>query len=122
MGAFMPICPSCGAEYKAGKNTCADCGASLVDHTDPPITADTVDIYLCYDPQEAQRVIEVLRAAGIDPLLRDQSSSAFPIPAVGSVSQKLIAVTAEDAERARTVVDAAIQDGVIVGEGQVVTA
>jgi hypothetical protein len=101
-------------------STCADCGAALVDHLDEGTTEqDTTDVYVCYDPQESQRVIEVLRAAGIDPLVRDRGSTAFPLN-VGTESQKLIAVTREDAERARPIVEAAIQDGVLVGEGKVV--
>jgi hypothetical protein len=114
----MPICPVCSAEYRVGTTTCADCGAALVDRlVDDATTQDTVDVYRCWDEQELQRVIEVLRAAGVDTLLRDKTSSAFPMPGVDQ--GKIIAVTRDDAERARTIVEAAIQDGVIVGDGQV---
>ena len=32
----MPFCPSCGAEYRAGFATCADCRVALVDSPPPP--------------------------------------------------------------------------------------
>ena len=90
----MPFCPSCPTEYRDDAVTCADCGAELVAEPplgEEPLAGDRIDVYVCYNDQQAIRAIGVLGEGGIEGLLRDRASSAFPTT-VGMTAQKVIAV------------------------------
>ena len=79
-----------------------------------------IDIYVCHDAQHADRILDILRSEGLTPLLRDRSSSAFPTQ-IGIMGEQLIAVHEDEAPKARTVISAAIEDGVVPEEGELVT-
>lgn len=78
-----------------------------------------IDVYVCHDIQHAERVADILREAGIEPLLRDRSSTPFPT-AVGLMAERRIAVHADGATQARETIRAAIDDGIIGSEGEIV--
>ena len=114
----MPFCPSCRAEYEPNATSCADCGVDLVDTLgDTASTEDMIDIYECYEPQQAERLAVVLSNRGVHVLVRDRSSSAFPTT-VGKTSQQLLAVPRDQRELARSIIEAAVDDGVVPPEGE----
>ena len=76
------------------------------------------DVYICYDAQLTDRALEVLEEAGIECLLRDRTSSAFPVN-VGLAGQKVIAVPAHLVGQARTCLAGAVEDGVLSADGTV---
>lgn len=86
-----------------------------VDATD----ADTCDVYQCYDPQELERAAEVLEEAGIEPLWRDTTSSAFPLT-TGTQGRRILAVLATHEAVARNRLREAQEDGILSEDGQVV--
>jgi hypothetical protein len=66
----MPFCPKCETEYRAGFNTCANCGEQLVEQLPPPpeIPIDNeplVAIYYAPEKLRAFAVKDALEAAGI---------------------------------------------------------
>jgi hypothetical protein len=116
----MPFCPSCRAEFKPDTTKCADCGDALVDRlADDSSTDDMVDIYECYEPQQAERLATVLSNRAVHVLVRDRSSSAFPTN-VGKTAQQLLAVPREQREHAQSIIEAAIHDGVVPPEGKMI--
>lgn len=116
----MAYCAECGSEYEPHVQRCPDCDVVLVSQRPerPRETFEMFDVYLCYDEQEAERAQGVLEDEGIQTLLRDHASTAFPMN-VGATSEKLIAVAPDAATRAGELLQAAISDGVLVGEGRV---
>ena len=114
----MPICPSCRSEYEAGTKKCTECDVALVDKVaDSTMADDTIDLYACYEAQQATRLAELLQEERIDVLVRDRSSGLFPTN-VGKTAQRIIAVPASEAERARELIENAIKDGVIPDDGE----
>jgi hypothetical protein len=117
----MPYCPSCRSEYEEGTVTCADCGEPLVDQLDDNGSVEElVDVYECWEGQQAERLATVLRDSDIHVLVRDRSSSAFPTN-VGKTAQQLLAVPREQAADARSVISNAVNDGVVPAEGNLLT-
>jgi hypothetical protein len=101
---------------------CADCGVDLVDRLeDRATTSDTVDIYICYDAQQATRLADLLSNKGMHVLVRDRSSSAFPTN-VGRTAQHVVAVPIGDREHAQSVIEAAIHDGIVPADGVMISA
>lgn len=86
-----------------------------VDATD----ADTCDVYQCYDPQELERAAEILEEAGIEPLWRDTTSTAFPLT-TGTQGRKVLAVLQADEAIARSRLKEAQEDGILSEDGVVV--
>jgi len=78
---------------------------------------DFINIYASYSTQDTQRLCEILRGAGIELLTRDRGSSSFPTN-VGTTAQMLIAVMKPEAARSKELINAAIEDGVISGDGE----
>lgn len=76
------------------------------------------DVYVCYDAHLTDVAMEVLEEAGIEYLLRDNGSSAFPTN-VGYGGQKVIAVPAHLVGQARTCLLGAVEDNVLPGDGTV---
>lgn len=114
----MPFCPSCRAEYKKGTPVCVDCQTQLVESLDStPDTADMVDIYLCNDEQMADRVRALLEDEGIEVMVRDHASTAFPVSA-GEGAEQRIAVAASQETAARKILADAMTDGLLAGEGE----
>lgn len=114
----MPFCESCRAEYEAGTEVCADCNESLVDSLpDSGVPAELTDVYVCFDAGEAERIGEVLVVDGIEVLIRDRTSSAFPMN-VGEQAKQIVAVSQSDLPRARELIEAAVADGVVSPDGK----
>ena len=94
----MPFCPSCRTEYRADTTTCADCKTDLVAQR-PPEEAhpagERIDVYICFNDQQATRAIGVLGDGNVEGLLRDRASSSFPTT-VGMTAQKVIAVREQE--------------------------
>ncbi|MBJ80498.1 MAG: hypothetical protein CMH60_04195 [Myxococcales bacterium] len=80
------------------------------------IDEEMLDIYRCYDHQEALRLLDLLETKNIEGLLRDRSTSAFPT-SVGMTSQQIIAVLSSDQQEAVAAIKTAINDEVVSGEG-----
>ncbi|MEZ4269928.1 MAG: hypothetical protein R3C68_00345 [Myxococcota bacterium] len=85
--------------------------------SETPIQSDMLDVYVSYNPVQTDRILELLLSAGIEPLLRDRSSSAFPI-SVGGANAQLIAIPENQVERTRMLIRTAREDGVIDDEGE----
>jgi hypothetical protein len=114
----MPICPSCRSEYQAGTKKCPECDVVLVDKlANTPLADDTIDLYACYETQQAERLAEILEEESIDVLVRDCGSNVFPTN-VGKNAQRIIAVPSSAAARARELITAAIKDGIVPNEGE----
>jgi len=114
----MPFCPSCHAEYQPDVDFCSDCDTSLEAALPDDPTGEMVNVYVCFDGQNAERALELLLSEGIEPLLRDNASTAFPIDA-GTESKKLIAVSHADLVKARELLSAAVADEVLLDTGKV---
>lgn len=109
----MPFCPSCTTEYQEGTRACAECGATLVATLkDGTLPGDTADVYVCWDEQQLERVTELLDGEGIDWLVRDHGSSAFPLT-VGDSAKRVVAVPATELTQAQQIIATAIADGVL---------
>jgi hypothetical protein len=118
----MPNCPACRSEYQAGTKICPECDVALVDKlTDATMAESTVDLYACYETQQAERLAEILEEESIDVLVRDMSSNVFPT-SVGKNAQRIIAVPASEAPRARELIETAIKDGVVPDEGELLAS
>jgi hypothetical protein len=114
----MPSCESCRAEYEAGTEVCAECNVPLVDSLpDAGGPAELTDLYVCYDAGEAERLAEVLVSDGIEVMVRDRSSTAFPMN-VGEQAKQIIAVGGSDLARARELIKTAVADGVVSPDGK----
>ena len=79
------------------------------------------DVYICHSEPQVDRVLGLFEEAGIEALIRDRASSSFPTN-VGLTAEKLVAVGADDVDKARTLISEAIADGVLLPEGEVLTA
>ncbi len=77
---------------------------------------EMLDLYRCYEHQEALRLMDLLEEKNIEALLRDRSASAFPT-SVGMTSQQIIAVTQSDREEAQALIKTAIKDEVVSAQG-----
>lgn len=118
----MSYCPTCRAEFQIPAGVCPECDtrlvAALVDDTSDE---EMLDVYACYDAQELERARELLADRGLEVLLRDRGSTAFPTT-VGMTATKLVAVRATQHKVALEVLRSAIADGVLVPEGHLVEA
>jgi hypothetical protein len=118
MEAAMPFCPSRRAEYHTGTEVCAECQTQLVRSLEvEQDTADMVDIYLCYDPQMADRAQALLEENGFEVLVRDSSSTAFPVT-VGEAAALHVAVAASHSTEGKKLLADATADGVLTGDGR----
>lgn len=116
----MPFCPSCRTELEVGHKRCPDCDVPLVDVLAEPDVdpADMVDVYACYDGQQATFAQQLLRDEGVESLVRDRASSAFPTT-VGRSAERILAVHPDALEQARDILTRAVQDDVIPSDGRI---
>lgn len=82
----MPYCPNCRSEYRPGFDTCADCGAGLVEELLPqeePAPQREIDyspgkgwvkLVNVLDDYEAELVLEMLKSEGIPVLKKAQGA------------------------------------------------
>ncbi len=63
-----------------------------------------VDIFLTYDPLEAEMIKDLLESGGIDAVLRSSKVSPFPVN-VGKIGEIKILVRKEDEESARKLIE-----------------
>jgi len=78
---------------------------------------ELVDLYVFYQPLEANFIHEVLSENDIASLVRDMGVPGFPMN-VGSHGQVRIVVELDRVEDAAALIQQAIEDGAITGEGQ----
>ena len=113
----MPFCPTCRSEFQTGTNTCPECEEPLLDQLENGgLTDELSNIYICYDPQQAERLATILKNRGIYIMIRDRRSGAFPTN-VGKTAQQVLAVAIEQLDLARSIIENAIHDGVVPPEG-----
>lgn len=75
-----------------------------------------VDVYICYNPVEAQLIRDILADNGIDSFARPLQPSQFPLN-VGKHGQIRITVVRENAASARSILQEAITEGALSGDG-----
>ena len=114
----MPFCPSCRNEFSQGTSRCAECNTELTDSlVDTTYNDELLDFYVCYNAMEADRVLDLLTIAGIEWLIRDRSSNAFPTCDPHAREQHIAVVQGQHSE-AQHLLQNAIEDGVINSDGQ----
>jgi hypothetical protein len=109
-------CPSCGAEYRAGYATCAECNVALIDEapddasvrrSEPSeIDLDTVlvEVYRT-DRHHAELVRSFLEANAIPAITSGEGySSAYPLT-VGAIGERRVLVRDQDAPAARALIE-----------------
>jgi hypothetical protein len=114
-------CPACRSEYREEITTCADCGEPLVLTASLPPEPDPrplVVIDRFHDLASAQIAVEMLQAAGIEALLKDEQTLGVDWllgPALGGAR---LLVRDDQVEEARQLLAAADQgEGVYLGDG-----
>jgi peroxiredoxin len=75
-----------------------------------------VELYKIYDPLEAGRISALLADEGISCAIRDLSISPYPLT-IGRFGERRVSVAADDAVRARSVLEQAIRDGYLSSDG-----
>ncbi len=104
------FCPQCGAEYREGVTTCADCAVALVERApekvDEPEWQDLVTVLRTSDEAELAVVRSLLEAEGIRCLLRGEGvQEVVGFGRVGGENLALglvdVQVPAEQADAAR---------------------
>lgn len=114
----MPFCPSCYAEYVTSISECSDCETRLIAKlNEHEIISDMGDVFICYEPFQADRIAQMLRSMGIKTLIRDRSCSAFPTT-LGTTCEQHVAVMTEQWNEAHHIIESAISDHIIPGTGR----
>lgn len=103
-------CPQCHAEYVAGKQVCADCKVTLVDHLPPDLSLEEINWVAVQDyPGNifAEMVGEILDKNHIPHFAKsDWFTSAYSISSVNLPGTRVtVYVPEEYVEQARTVLD-----------------
>jgi len=114
----MPYCPSCRTEYRQETAACADCGTALIAElgTEPtPLGGERIDVFVPADEQQADRAVDLLAQNDIEALVRDRSSSAFPMH-VGGFDSRRVAVRLEDRDSALGFLSEAIAASALAGD------
>jgi hypothetical protein len=110
-------CPTCGAEYRPGFDTCADDGTSLVPEPAPPATPPTpikkprprpihkVQTVLLTElpTEEARLLVGRLRADGIAAWLEVEEPYPYPVYPYGGIRTLRVFVTQKQLPDARRI-------------------
>lgn len=102
----MPYCPDCKTEYETGIETCADCGAYLVDELSEEHHLESKDlelVYTCSELIEAEMIKANLESIELNVTLLVQKDQNFP--AVGDFAIIKLFVPKEQAEAARNYIE-----------------
>ena len=105
----MPYCPQCGAECRAGIQSCPDCGVGLIDVPPEELGAargeglELVELAGFPNFSEADMVRELLESNGIRTVPRGE---ADPIGATSGAAPTTLLVEEKDLDRAREIYDA----------------
>jgi hypothetical protein len=75
-----------------------------------------IELYKTYDPLEAGRIVDLLGEHAIACSIRDLTMSPYPLT-IGRFGERRVAVSLPDAPEARRVLEDAIRDGYLSGEG-----
>lgn len=117
----MPFCPKCRIEYREGFTTCSDCDVELVaqlapepekgEHEDEPLET----VFITSNSIEVDVVKGVLDAAGIPCYVTPDALRNAYGPLMSGVDHSLrrqeIMVLESDADRARAVIEQAMESG-----------
>jgi len=112
----MPYCPNCRLEYVEGVKKCPDCGVRLVMELAPTeaerlAQEELVPVYYPKDEMEAKIVKAALEAEGIYAWeAADLTTEMFPFD-VDTLGNDAIGVLESDAERAKKVIEKALELG-----------
>jgi hypothetical protein len=68
------------------------------------VEKDWIDVFLTYDPLEAEMIKDLLESGGIATVLRSSKVSPFPVN-VGKIGEIKILVRREDEEAARKLIE-----------------
>jgi hypothetical protein len=79
---------------------------------------DLVELYGAKNAIEADRVVRILEDEGIEALYRETTASSFPSPAD---AHYLVLVTANRRDEAKKLIEGAVTDGVLSGDGVFLT-
>lgn len=120
-------CPRCRTEYRSGFTVCADCHEALVqelprERARPPrperaqTLGDLVVVYEVSVP-EAEMMRSVLEGSGIAAAVKSGQSGAYPVT-VGDMGQGHVLVRRSDAQRAREVIETALEGELRLQEDQ----
>lgn len=75
-----------------------------------------VDVYISYNPVEAELIREILVDNEIECFVRNLAPSQFPL-SVGKHGENRVTVPHDNVEAARTILREAIAEGALSGEG-----
>ena len=107
----MPWCPKCGAEFREGFTMCSSCQIPLEEklHGDAPeaVESKRIVLYTVTGTLEADMLCELLRREGIAAYPREQTlGQGARLYTGASFFGTDIMIDADEAERARTVLNA----------------
>lgn len=77
---------------------------------------ELVDVYVSYNPVEAQFIRDILTDNGIECFVRNLAPSQFPI-SVGKHGENRVTVPNDSVDAARTILREAIAEGALSGDG-----
>lgn len=110
----MKYCPLCQSEYLADVATCPVHRVPLSSSKGPLKIEKFVDIYQAADEIEAERIVGILRDAGLEAHLATPGISQLPVV---NVPEHIISVVDKYKEHAIRIIEQSRQDQVISYEG-----
>lgn len=111
----MAFCPSCGYEYEKRIRVCPDCDVELVDELlEEHFDGEMVEVYRSHSAADAGLIKEILHDEAIFSALSNELGSVLLGSSAGEMGEVRVFVGDKDAERARELVKAYLEDD---GEG-----